>query len=361
MMALLVQQGASISDSRAAAISVGLHLLLVAALVPLWLFSIAAGLISSSPLATIRQPAAPQEQEILVPEIAAVFEPEPAPRPPEQHNFIRTTAPQASATPPEKAPFESDHNTRAGSSSPADPDGPAFLPSQAGLDIPALEFLRQDFTDGALTGTPGLQATPPPPRETPLPLPQPAPPAPAQPPPAENLATSPDGAPITIAAATPLREPTPAPAPAPKPADTPPEKPAPPAQNPGNAMQSETRPTRVKGGLTPNGAAPSVDAADTPMGRYQRQVTSAIEKEWRTKRRMKPDAVTYGTIELEFFVNKSGTIEGLRIKNPRGAGPIMQDFTLSAVLEARVPPIPRDVLDSLGKDRVPITYDIIVY
>ena len=91
------------------------------------------------------------------------------------------------------------------------------------------------------------------------------------------------------------------------------------------------------------------------------EVTHAIEKEWHRKRRVHADFVTYGTIRLEFYVNKSGRIEGLRIRNRQGANAVMQDFTLNAVLDGKVPPMPDGLTQIVDNDRLHVTYDIIVY
>ena len=125
-------------------------------------------------------------------------------------------------------------------------------------------------------------------------------------------------------------------------------------------FQPQTRKNELKGTITNRGSA-AVNAVDTPLGRYMRKVTSAIEKEWNRKRVAKSDFVTYGNIRLRFHVNRKGKVEGLKILNPDKANPIMQDFTLSAVLEAPIPPIPAGLLPILEKERLPITYDIIIY
>jgi outer membrane biosynthesis protein TonB len=125
-------------------------------------------------------------------------------------------------------------------------------------------------------------------------------------------------------------------------------------------FRSQSEPTKLRGTISNQGSS-SVDAADTALGRYMKQVTSAIEKEWHRKRRRYADFVTYGTIQLEFYLNKSGRVESLSIRNRNGANAVMQDFTLSAVLDAALPPMPADLPEIVDHDRLQITYDIIVY
>ena len=92
-----------------------------------------------------------------------------------------------------------------------------------------------------------------------------------------------------------------------------------------------------------------------------KQVTSAVEREWHRKRRMNRDFVTFGTIKLEFHVDARGEVHDLTIKNRSGANAVMQDFTLNAVLDATIPPMPAGLSEILDRELLLISYDIIVY
>jgi hypothetical protein len=127
-----------------------------------------------------------------------------------------------------------------------------------------------------------------------------------------------------------------------------------------DAFQPQTRPNELVGRISSRGRA-AVDAANTPLGRYMRSVTGAIEKLWHRKRLLNADFVTYGSIRLKFMVNQRGEVEELRIVNPDKANPVMQDFTLNAVLEAKIPKMPSDIVSILDHERLPVTYDIIIY
>ena len=71
----------------------------------------------------------------------------------------------------------------------------------------------------------------------------------------------------------------------------------------------QTRTSKVKGPISNRGSADAVNAAATPMGRYMRQVTSAIERKWHINRQMKADFVEPGKMRLHFYVNKDGEPE----------------------------------------------------
>jgi hypothetical protein len=144
------------------------------------------------------------------------------------------------------------------------------------------------------------------------------------------------------------------------PAPRPEAPPRPAAATPPAGFSGLRAPTKLRGTITNQGPA-SVDAEDTPTGRYMKQVTGAIEKEWHRKRRLNRDFVTFGTIKLEFHVNARGEVRNLAIKNRSGANAVMQDFTLNAVLDASIPPMPDGLTEILDRELLLISYDIIVY
>jgi hypothetical protein len=59
-------------------------------------------------------------------------------------------------------------------------------------------------------------------------------------------------------------------------------------------------------------------------------------------------------------VNKNGKPEDLKIVFAE-ANAVMTDFTISSILEAGIPPIPKDLLPILDKERFEIEYDVVIY
>ncbi|MCB1095377.1 MAG: hypothetical protein KDN22_07325 [Verrucomicrobiae bacterium] len=332
-------------------------------------------------------------------------------------NYLRTTQNESSEA-PENPAFQSDRNTRAASELSSATDATKPLPSQDGVDLPIVELANREYIDGEVADDrtlgnrvpdltePAMAAKPSPvaPADKPSPL------APDQLPGEETqesgedervadessprlfeeeFAQDPNSDQLIAAARRPLeiidqpKETEVDDAPSDKMrsrqgvADTPretydplaahrPPSPVLPALRPGSdeavpdIFQPQTRQTEQRGTISNRGTS-AADAVDTPMGRYMRKVTSAIEKEWNRKRVTKSDFVTYGNIRLKFFVDHAGKVRDLKIENPDKANPVMQDFTLSAVLEAPIPPIPKNLLSDLTDRRLPVTYDIIIY
>lgn len=369
----------------------------------------------------------PKEKEVtfLFPE-QIMPEPEvppPAPPPPPKKEvYIRTSqnAPEAEA--PKNAAFISDRNTTGATVKAPSPDATEPLPSMDGLKLPTLDMADRDYKDGELkddarTKTPAgalamLQPRPPsPPSPASILKPKDAapPPEPQIPPPQATAKAVPESTPLTkmmeeadkalakieknrltieVKKAQAADEAPPTPV---KPemkmpeqreiAQTPPpaqEQPVPkaipvmeadpvtrttPNQDP-NAFTPFTRVQETKGTLSNRGSQVSVDAEESPKGRYIRQVTGQVEKKWHIYRHLRRDGVTYGSLQITFYVNKKGKIEDLRVVNDKESNPVLTGFTLQAIRDAEIPPIPADVLPTLpmnDQERLKIDYNVLIY
>lgn len=353
------------------------------------------------------RPAAPRVEEK---EVTLIFPDQILPKPPpalpkpEPKDYIRTTQNEAESAKPKKADFISDRNTTAKSELAADPDGTQPLPTSDGPTIQMQELVDRDYRDGELREDSAVQRPPLPgmlhpdamtARATPR-TPPPVPPAAPIPPtplvakaetpasPIDKMIEDMDGdlarvelnrLPLDVRKAEmqespPEQQPSPE-SPAATPAgEIPPAPKAVPVAEPvkspemhatDDAFTPFTRTSKVKGTISNRGKA-SVNAEETPMGRYMRAVTSQVEKKWHIYRRQRMDAVTFGSLKLEFFVEPDGTADDLRIiSDPRNADPRMADFTLQAIQDADIPPIPEDLIPILEGGRMRIEYDVLIY
>ncbi|MBB5035440.1 energy transducer TonB [Prosthecobacter vanneervenii] len=131
-----------------------------------------------------------------------------------------------------------------------------------------------------------------------------------------------------------------------------------------NSFTPFTRRSQTKGTISTRGTEDSVDAEATPKGRYIRQVTGQVEKKWHVYRLLRRDGVTYGSLQVVFFVNKQGKVEDLRIVNDKDSNPILTGFTLQAIRDADIPPMPADVIPSLpmnDQERLKVEYNVLIY
>lgn len=346
-------------------------------------------------LSSLKHVSLPEPHE--EPEVTLVFpDPVPAPPvapPPPQERYIRTTQNTEAPSTPAKPDFISDRNTAAAAKSAPAPDGDKPLPTMAGVNYPTMELADRTFRDGQTKN----DSAPSPPKTPPAPAPQ-APSTPPAPPPmpktepqpqvavarkeespAEQMmkeldATLPKPPPVkeqpeekppevrkaTVPADEPpaMRNPEETSVPRAIPTATMPEVNPPRPQE--ESFQPETHRAAVKGTISNLGGEDAVNAAATPVGRYMRQVTSAIEKKWHQYRLERADAVEPGKMALRFYVNKNGKIEDLEFLF-KEANPLMEDFTIEAILKANIPPIPKDLLLILDKERLPMEYNIVIH
>lgn len=121
----------------------------------------------------------------------------------------------------------------------------------------------------------------------------------------------------------------------------------------------ETRQRKLRGTLS-NQGTPSFDAKATPTGRYLSRVTQAIERKWRAHVDLNREFVTWADLRVTFKIDKDGMVHDLKI--PRAeANAVIKDFTLSAILEAELPPIPADLWEILEGEQIEMSYDIVIY
>jgi outer membrane biosynthesis protein TonB len=236
---------------------------------------------------------------------------------PKNAAFMETDESKQSAEPPKEKTFESNANSIAASELPA--TGEAPLPSQQGKDRPFVDLETHPYTPEMKGAIPQPSAAPqenPKPAETPQPTPQPAPMTAA-----EQFAM--------------LTRPTPR---------TQPSTAATPAQ-----MRSKYRPlkdqTRISGNITNRGIS-SVNALGTPLGRYEKILKDSIGSRWYAYVDQKRDLISIGTLQLRFYVDRSGRVKNLKITE-NTSNESFANVCLQSVLEAQLPPIPDDVADTL--------------
>jgi len=126
-----------------------------------------------------------------------------------------------------------------------------------------------------------------------------------------------------------------------------------------SGFSPEERQNVINGSLTRAGQN-AVDAEETALGRYKKAVRDAISSTWHRYRQENGEFVTWGILKIEFTVEANGGVKNLQItKNEANA--ILAEFSLKAIREAELPPMPEDVAKSVGSQGLVIQYDIIIY
>ncbi|MFN2507338.1 MAG: hypothetical protein ABR589_01025 [Chthoniobacterales bacterium] len=279
--------------------------------------------------------------------------------------YIETDPGKESVTAPEDKTFESNANSIAASNAPASGDAP--LPSQEGEDRPFMDMQTQRYSIPSEGSQAQPEAVRPPPEATPAPTAMPTPTAqPSEPPkPTPMVIPTPEPVPppepeqFAMLTATPppaLRDPEDTEAsPPPEVALTPPPLTARPRpESPAAGYQPEKQETRISGRITNRGVS-AVDAVETPLGKYQKAVSDAIGSLWYYHIKQNGDLASIGTAYLEAEVDSAGKIRNLRVRS-NSANEAFVNICLQSFQEAKIPPIPPDLVATLPEGRLPVEF-----
>ena len=312
--------------------------------------------------------------------------------------FVLPNGAVAERDPSRKKPaFISSQNMRAASTAEADPDADPNLISQEGYDLPMLSLNAVDFKDGVEDSTSEMEArasetaveavppdqvvekTPadviadrPPEVQRPVAMPpveaagvaraevreedltsNPAAPMPERRE-EEKVAEVKERLPEVRAKELAVEERPPGPKVKPKvakPAALPVPKERDPLNLSGKPRVEEVR-TKSRGGVTERGDQGSVDAEATPEGRYAKVIHEKVGLVWNRKMSTIRGLTGVGTVEVEFEIDPEGRISGVQLVDPGKANPILEDVCLSAIMAAKLPPPPQELIEEM---REPLT------
>jgi len=112
-----------------------------------------------------------------------------------------------------------------------------------------------------------------------------------------------------------------------------------------SAYRRQKQRTNIAGNITNRGIS-SVNALGTPLGRYQKIVADSIGSRWYTYVEQKRDLINIGTLRLRFIIDPSGRVKDLRVTE-NSSNEAFASVCVQSVLEAHLPPIPEDVVNTL--------------
>lgn len=288
-------------------------------------------------------PPMPEEEE---PVVELTIEPPPPVPAKDKPQYVDTNPAQAVEKPPENAPFESDNNTVAASELPA--QGNAPVPTMEGKETQGLEMENRDYVAGIKPQQAAPPSVPTRPTET-------TPPQPTPQPTAAQASPSPMSTPRQTSQLALLEPPKPRETPRPTPEQQrppqPESRPVPPSA-PG--YQPQTRVTRIQGNISNRGRA-SVAAQATPMGRYKKMLADAIGSRWYYYVNEQMGLINVGTLEVSFVVKADGKVEKVRVVS-NTSNESFASCSVRAIMEAEIPPIPKELAPMLEGNRIEIDY-----
>jgi len=96
-----------------------------------------------------------------------------------------------------------------------------------------------------------------------------------------------------------------------------------------------------------------VNALGTPLGRYEKILKDAIGSRWYAYMEAKRDLTNIGTLQVHFFIDRSGRVKNLKITE-NTSNEAFANICLQSILEAQLPPIPDDVANTLPSEGLEI-------
>lgn len=366
-------------DGRLWALALMLSLVLNLGILGMVGFSmIASQLLRKPPTSSAVSPSVSETTMTILPEFFTA-DPEPEIPSPTAPEFARTSSDQA-APPPVTAPFIGERNTQATSDRRPVASAPE-LPSQAGIDPrnpQDIETTESTYQDGKLesdqlaTPTASTPSPPMPPvtdsivSENTNSSPKPETPGNdeirATPPPPERLLSGPSPVDVPVPK-TPEDSKEPKPTAEKRPSDraskeneTPSTKPgaAKPSSEPG--FRGNQRKTAIVGSISRTGRS-ALNVADSPLGRYQAQISRAVEQEWQRNCVRHRDFITPGFLTVRFFVESSGKVRTVRFVGEMETGEVQKGFTLNSIRDAEIPAMPAALKKEFDKEPLELIFN----
>lgn len=135
--------------------------------------------------------------------------------------------------------------------------------------------------------------------------------------------------------------------PKPKPKPTPPSDPA---------FSGNQSKTAIQGSISRTGRS-ALDVADSPMGRYQAQISRAVELEWQRNCVKHRDFITPGYLTVRFFVAEDGRVKSVQFLGDSETGQVQKGFTLNSIRNAPIPAMPSAIKKELGGDALELIFN----
>jgi len=126
-------------------------------------------------------------------------------------------------------------------------------------------------------------------------------------------------------------------------------------QPPAEAYSFRQDKSLLRGGKISTGA-PSIESAETPLGKYKAKIYNTIGTQWRFMVAEKSSVLSYGTTSIQFTIGRDGKLEGVMVTGGSPGAEMLQVLSMNAVrLCAPFPPFPENIKQQLGES---LTLDV---
>jgi len=123
-----------------------------------------------------------------------------------------------------------------------------------------------------------------------------------------------------------------------------------------DGFSGHSRKNKVTGSISRRGKS-SLNVKNSPLGRYQAQVSKAVELQWRRNCEQHRDHIVPGVISLRFYVDDKGKVSGIKFQEVIEANFIERGFTQRAIRQARLPKMSKSVIKELKGEPLELIYN----
>lgn len=129
-----------------------------------------------------------------------------------------------------------------------------------------------------------------------------------------------------------------------------------PTPSPDPAFSGNQSKIAIQGNISRTGRS-ALDVVDSPMGRYQAQISRAVELEWQRNCVKHRDFITPGYLTVRFFVAENGRVKSVQFLGDSETGEVQKGFTLNSIRNAPIPAMPKDLKKEMGGDALELIFN----
>lgn len=129
-----------------------------------------------------------------------------------------------------------------------------------------------------------------------------------------------------------------------------------PTPSPDPAFSGNQSKIAIQGNISRTGRS-ALDVVDSPMGRYQAQISRAVELELQRNCVKHRDFITPGYLTVRFFVEENGRVKSVQFLGDSETGEVQKGFTLNSIRNAPIPAMPRDLKKEMGGNALELIFN----
>jgi hypothetical protein len=117
--------------------------------------------------------------------------------------------------------------------------------------------------------------------------------------------------------------------------------------------------TAIRGNISRTGRS-ALDVVATPMGRYQAQISRAVELEFQRNCVRRRDFIVPGYITVQFFLDAEGRVTSdLKLIGEIEGGEVQKGFTIDSIRKAEIPAMPPEIKQEMGDHSLELIFNFI--